>query len=225
MTIRVAIADDQAIVRAGLRVILEADPDVEVVGEAADGNEAVALVREQRPDVICMDIRMPGVNGIAATRTITGDPENTTGVLVLTTFDLDDYVFGAVEAGASGFLLKGADEESLLGAIRSVAQGEGTLDQRLTRRVLIEFANRTAAPRTSPASLVVPLTVRETEILTLLCEGLSTQEISEQLYVESTTVKYHVARILTKTGTRDRLQAVVWAFRNGVVAVPRVSGT
>ena len=223
MTIRVAIADDQAIVRAGLRVILEADPDIEVVGEAADGNEAVALVHEQRPDVICMDIRMPGVNGIAATRTITGHPENTTGVLVLTTFDLDDYVFGAVEAGASGFLLKGADEESLLGAIRSVAQGDGTLDQRLTRRVLAEFANRTAAPRSAPASLVVPLTARETEILTLLCEGFSTQEISEQLYVESTTVKYHVAGILTKTDARDRLQAVVWAFRNGVVAVPRIN--
>ena len=224
MTIRVAIADDQAIVRAGLRVILETDPDLEVVGEAADGNEAVALVREQHPDVICMDIRMPGLNGIAATQTITADPENTTGVLMLTTFELDDYVFGALEAGASGFLLKGADEDALLGAIRSVAQGEGTLDQRLTRRVLAEFAHRTAAPRSAPASLVVPLTTRETEILTLLCEGLSTQEISERLFVESTTVKYHVAGILTKTGARDRLQAVVWAFRNGVVAVPRMGG-
>lgn len=224
MTITVAIADDQAIVRAGLRVILETDPGVKVVGEAADGNEAVALVRELRPDVICMDIRMPGLNGIAATQTITGDPQNTTGVLMLTTFELDDYVFGALEAGASGFLLKGADEESLLGAIRSVARGDGTLDQRLTRRVLLEFARRTAAPRSSPASLVVPLTARETEILTLLCEGLSTQEISERLFVEPTTVKYHVAGILTKTGARDRMQAVVWAFRNGVVPVPRVAG-
>ena len=224
MTITVAIADDQAIVRAGLRVILEADPDVKVVGEAADGNEAAALVRDLRPDVICMDIRMPGLNGIAATQIITGDPQNTTGVLMLTTFELDDYVFGALEAGASGFLLKGADEEALLGAIRSVARGDGTLDQRLTRRVLVEFARRTAAPRSSPASLVVPLTARETEILTLLCEGLSTQEISERLFVESTTVKYHVAGILTKTGARDRMQAVVWAFRNGVVAVPRIGG-
>ncbi|MCC3279925.1 response regulator transcription factor [Arthrobacter sp. zg-Y40] len=224
MTITVAIADDQAIVRAGLRVILEADSDVEVVGEASDGNEAVALVRELRPDVICMDIRMPGLNGIAATRTITGDPQNTTGVLMLTTFELDDYVFGALEAGASGFLLKGADEDALLGAIRSVSRGDGTLDQRLTRRVLIEFANRTAGPRSAPASLVVPLTARETEILTLLCEGLSTQEISERLFVEATTVKYHVAGILTKTGARDRMQAVVWAFRNGVVPLPRVGG-
>ena len=224
MSIRVAIADDQAIVRAGLRVILETDPGIEVVGEAADGNEAVALVREQHPDVICMDIRMPGLNGIAATRTITADPENTTGVLMLTTFELDDYVFGALEAGASGFLLKGADEDALLGAIRSVAQGEGTLDQRLTRRVLAEFAHRTAAPRSAPASLVVPLTARETEILALLCEGLSTPEISDRLYVESTTVKYHVAGILTKTGARDRLQAVVWAFRNGIVSVPRLGG-
>ena len=224
MTIRVAIADDQAIVRAGLRVILETDPGIEVVGEAADGNEAVVLVREQHPDVICMDIRMPGLNGIAATRTITADPENTTGVLMLTTFELDDYVFGALEAGASGFLLKGADEDALLGAIRSVAQGEGTLDQRLTRRVLAEFAHRTAAPCSAPASLVVPLTARETEILTLLCEGLSTPEISDRLFVESTTVKYHVAGILTKTGARDRLQAVVWAFRNGVVSVPRIVG-
>ena len=224
MTIRVAIADDQAIVRAGLRVILETDPGIEVVGEAADGNEAVVLVREQHPDVICMDIRMPGLNGIAATRTITGDPENSTGVLMLTTFELDDYVFGALEAGASGFLLKGADEEALLGAIRSVARGDGTLDQRLTRRGLVEFANRTAAPRSVPEPLVVPLTARETEILALLCEGLSTQEISERLFVESTTVKYHVAGILTKTGARDRMQAVVWAFRNGVVPVPRTAG-
>ena len=224
MTITVAIADDQAIVRAGLRVILDAEPDMEVVGEAADGAEAVALVRGLRPDVICMDIRMPGLNGIAATGTITADPQNTTGVLMLTTFELDDYVFGALEAGASGFLLKGADEEALQGAIRSVARGDGTLDQRLTRRVLSEFARRTAAPRSSPESLVVPLTARETEILTLLCEGLSTPEIAERLYVEATTVKYHVAGILTKTGARDRLQAVVWAFRNGVVAVSRFGG-
>ncbi|MCC9145932.1 MULTISPECIES: response regulator transcription factor [unclassified Arthrobacter] len=221
MTITVAIADDQAIVRAGLRVILETSPDIEVVGEASDGHEAVALVRAKRPDVVCMDIRMPGLDGISATRTITADPQNTTGVLMLTTFELDDYVFGALEAGASGFLLKGADEDSLLDAVRSVARGDGTLDQRLTRRVLIEFANRTAGPRRPPTSLAVPLTTRETEILTLLCEGLSTSEIGERLFVESTTVKYHVAGILTKTGARDRLQAAVWAFRNGVVSVPR----
>ncbi|WP_343319584.1 response regulator transcription factor [Arthrobacter sp. TMP15] len=221
MSITVAIADDQAIVRAGLSVILSAAPNIRVVGEAQDGYEAVALVREQRPDVICMDIRMPGLDGISATRTITGDLENTTGVLMLTTFELDDYVFGALEAGASGFLLKGADEKSLLSSVCSVARGEGTLDQRLTRRVLQEFAKRTAAPINPSRSLVVPLTARETEILTLLCEGLSTPEISSKLFIESTTVKYHVAGILAKVGVRDRLQAVVWAFKNGVVATPR----
>jgi DNA-binding NarL/FixJ family response regulator len=219
--ITVAIADDQAIVRAGLAVILGASPDIVVVGEARDGREAVDLVREQRPDVICMDIRMPGLDGISATRAITDDPENATGVLMLTTFELDDYVFGALEAGAAGFLLKGADEETLLGSIRSVARGDGTLDQRLTRRVITEFANRTAAPRRAPSSLMIPLTARETEILTLLSEGLSNQEIADRLFIESTTVKYHLAGILSKTGVRDRLQAVVWAFQNGVVATPR----
>jgi DNA-binding NarL/FixJ family response regulator len=221
MTITVAIADDQKIVRAGLTVLLEGAPDVRVVGEAQDGHEAVALVREHRPDVICMDIRMPGLDGISATRQITADPENTTGVLVLTTFEIDDYVFGALEAGASGFMLKGADEDLLIGSVRSVARGDGTLDQRVTRRVLTEFANRTSAQQRPPAAeLVVPLTARETEILTLLGEGLSTQEIAGRLVVEPTTVKYHVAGILAKTGARDRLQAVVWAFRNGVIPAP-----
>jgi DNA-binding NarL/FixJ family response regulator len=215
--ITVAIADDQTIVRAGLAVILNAAPDIQVVGQAKDGHEAVALVREVRPDVICMDIRMPGLDGISATRSIVADADNTTGVLMLTTFELDDYVFGALEAGAAGFLLKGADEETLLGSIRSVARGDGTLDQRLTRRVITEFANRTAMHR-APTTLAVPLTARETEILTLLSEGLSNQEIADRLFIESTTVKYHLAGILSKTGARDRLQAVVWAFQNGVAA-------
>lgn len=216
--ITVVIADDQAIVRAGLAVILEAAGDIRVVGEARDGHEAVALVGELRPDVICMDIRMPGLDGISATRTIAADPTSTTGVLVVTTFDLDDYVFGALRAGAAGFLLKGADEPTLLGAIRSVARGDGTLDQRLTRRVLSEFANRGRPPHPVSASLIVPLTARELEILTLLGEGLSNQEIADRLFIEPTTVKYHVAGILTKTGARDRLQAVVWAFQNGIVS-------
>ena len=216
--ITVVIADDQAIVRAGLAVILNQEDDIQVVGEARDGNEAVALVREPRPDVVCMDIRMPGLDGISATRAIVADPNTTTNVLVVTTFDLDDYVFGALEAGAAGFLLKGADEQTLLGSIRSVARGDGTLDQRLTRRVIAEFASRKASsPRVShPPS--APLTARELEILALLSEGLSNQEIAERLFIESTTVKYHLAGILTKTGARDRLQAVVWAFTNGVVS-------
>jgi DNA-binding NarL/FixJ family response regulator len=223
--ISVAIADDQAIVRAGLAVILEAAGDIEVVGQAEDGHEAVDLVRRLRPDVVCMDIRMPGLDGISATRTITADPANTTNVLVVTTFDLDDYVFGALEAGAAGFLLKGADEQTLLGSIRSVARGDGTLDQRLTRRVLAEFARRTTAAPDAPAPLPVPLTARELEILTLLSDGLSNQEIAERLFIEQTTVKYHLAGILTKTGARDRLQAVVWAFRNGVASPGRNSPT
>jgi DNA-binding NarL/FixJ family response regulator len=215
--ITTVIADDQAIVRAGLTVLLDASDDIRVVGEARDGAEAVEIVRALKPDVVCMDIRMPGLDGIAATRAITSDPESTTAVLVVTTFDLDDYVFGALEAGASGFLLKGADEDTLLGAIRSVAAGEGTLDQRLTRRVLSEFAARRPAAPATPA-LPVPLTERELDVLALLAEGLSNAEIAERLFVEPTTVKYHLGGILTKTGTRDRLQAVVWAYRTGVVA-------
>ncbi len=214
--ITTVIADDQAIVRAGLTVLLEASDDIRVVGEARDGAEAVEVVRALRPDVVCMDIRMPGLDGIAATRAITGGPESRTAVLVVTTFDLDDYVFGALEAGASGFLLKGADEQTLLGAIRSVAAGEGTLDQRLTRRVLAEFATRRSPSPTQP-DLPAPLTERELEVLALLAEGLSNAEIAERLFIEPTTVKYHLGGILTKTGARDRLQAVVWAYRTGVV--------
>ncbi|WP_166868699.1 MULTISPECIES: response regulator transcription factor [unclassified Salinibacterium] len=212
--IRVLIADDQAIVRAGLTVVLEAAGDIEVVGEAADGHQAVDLARELRPDVVCMDIRMPGRDGIEATRILSADDEPVP-VLVMTTFDLDDYVFGAVEAGAAGFLLKGADEDTLVRAVRSVASGEGTLDERLTRRVLSEFSRRRPAP--APPSADIALTPRELDILRLLAEGLSNREIGERLFVELTTVKFHVAGLLTKLGARDRLQAVVWAFRHGVV--------
>jgi DNA-binding NarL/FixJ family response regulator len=217
--IRVLVADDQAIVRAGFTVIVEAAGDIEVVGEARDGYEAVQLALELRPDVVCMDIRMPGRDGIEATRILSNDPGGHIPVLVVTTFDLDDYVFGALEAGAAGFLLKGADESTLVDAIRSVAAGEGTLDQKITRRVLSEFAGRRGAPERRLDGLAASLTARERDILGLLTEGLSNQEMAERLFIESSTVKYHLAGLLAKIGARDRLQAVVWAFRNGFDAV------
>jgi len=215
--IRVLVADDQAIVRAGFTVIVEATGDIEVVGEAKDGYEAVELARQLRPDVVCMDIRMPGLDGIEATRRLSADADPIP-VLVVTTFDLDDYVFGALEAGAAGFLLKGSDEETLVSAIRSVAAGDGTLDQALTRRVLSEFATRRPTPEGRGEERAALLTARELEILRLLCAGLSNQEIAASLFIELSTVKYHLAGLLGKIGARDRLQAVVWAFRNGVVA-------
>ena len=214
--IRVVVADDQAIVRTGFTVIVEAAGDIQVVGEAKDGYEAVQLARDLRPDLVCMDIRMPGRDGIEATRLLAADPDPIP-VLVVTTFDLDDYVFGALQAGASGFLLKGADEETLIAAIRSVAAGDGTLDQRLTRRVLAEFAHRRPAVERRRDELASELTERELEILRLLCDGLSNAEMAERLFIEPSTVKYHVAGLLAKIGARDRLQAVVWAFRTGVV--------
>ena len=216
--IRVIVADDQAIVRAGFTVIVEAAGDIEVVGEAKDGYEAVELALRLRPDVVCMDIRMPGRDGIEATRLISADPGVHVPVLVVTTFDLDDYVFGALEAGAAGFLLKGADEETLVAAIRSVAAGDGTLDQKITRRVLSEFAGRRTTTQRSPDAVAQTLTGRERDILGLLSEGLSNQEMAERLFIEPSTVKYHVAGLLAKIGARDRLQAVVWAFRNGLDA-------
>ncbi|MEY7974212.1 response regulator [Saccharomonospora xinjiangensis] len=219
--IRVLVADDQAVVRAGLAVILGAEDDIEVVGEAADGAEAIRRTRELRPHLVCMDIRMPGTDGITATRAITSDPALDTEVLVLTTFDIDDDVFAALEAGAAGFLLKGADEPTLLGAIRSVAAGEGTLDQRLTRRILREFTARRSTTRSQAQQPVVQasLTSRERDVLSLLAEGLSNAEIAERLFVEPTTVKYHLAGLLQKTGARDRLQAVLWGIRTGMVTV------
>ncbi|PJJ70560.1 DNA-binding NarL/FixJ family response regulator [Diaminobutyricimonas aerilata] len=216
--IRVMVADDQKIVRSGIAVVVGAADDIEVVGEAKDGYEAVEFARELRPDVVLMDIRMPGRDGIEATRLLSADPDGAIPVLVLTTFDLDDYVFGALEAGAAGFLLKGADEETLIAAIRSVASGSGTLDQRLTRRVIAEFAARRPTPQKRRDELASALTGRELEILELLCEGLSNQEMATRLFIEPSTVKYHVAGLLAKIGARDRLQAVVWAFQNGVVA-------
>lgn len=217
--IRLLIADDQAVVRTGLAVILGAEDDIDVVGQAVDGQEAVRLARRLRPDVVCMDLRMPVMDGIAATREITADPDLTADVLVLTTFDVDADVFAALDAGASGFLLKGADEHTLAAAVRSVAAGEGTLDQRLTRRILHEFvANRRSGPSSRPPSPTsTALTEREVDVLRLLAEGLSNAEIARRLFVEPTTVKYHLAGLLQKTASRDRLQAVLWGIRAGVV--------
>jgi len=217
--IRLLIADDQAVVRTGLAVILGAEEDIEIVGQAADGAEAVRLARATRPDVVCMDIRMPVMDGIAATREITAAPDLDVDVLVLTTFDVDDDVFAALDAGAAGFLLKGADEDTLASAVRSVAAGEGTLDQRLTRRILHEFVVHRRVRATHPdqhrGSSV--LTDREEEVLRLLAEGLSNAEIAGRLFIEPTTVKYHLAGLLQKTGSRDRLQAVLWGIREGIV--------
>lgn len=217
--IRVGLVDDQAVVRAGFRVLLEDAGDLEVVGEASSGPEAVAMVRRTRPDVVCMDVRMPGGDGLAATRQIVAERDgDLPAVLVVTTFDLDDYVFGALEAGASGFVLKDTDPADLADAVRRLARGEGMVDQAVTRRVIAEFARRRPAPDPSGADGL--LTPRERDIVRLLAEGMSNAEIAAALVVEPSTVKSHLGRAMTKLGTRDRLQTVVWAYRTGV-ATPR----
>lgn len=219
--IRVLVADDQALVRVGLVTLLGAEPDLEVVGVAEDGLQAVAIARELRPDVVCMDIRMPGRDGISATRELCGPHvEDPVPVLVLTTFDLDEYVFGALEAGASGFLLKDAEPQVVVDAVRSVAAGNGTIDQGLTRRVLREFASRRQLQPVTAERASDLLTARELDILLLLAQGMSNEEIARELVVEVSTVKSHLARMLPKLGVRSRLQAVVWAYQNRVVAVP-----
>ena len=217
--ITLVTADDQDIVQAGLAVILGHASGIDLVGQARDGHEAVDLAKQLHPDVVMMDIRMPGINGIDATKIIVSDPDLDTRVLVVTTFDIDDYVYGALEAGAAGFLLKGADEDTLVAAVRSVAAGEGTLDQRITRRVLSEFSRRRRPQSPSPraSNKYTTLTPREFEILELLAKGMSNREIGAELFIELTTVKYHLAQILTKLEVRDRLQAVVQAFETGIL--------
>ncbi|MEG8033916.1 response regulator transcription factor [Sphingomonas sp. LR61] len=219
--IRVLVADDQPLVRAGVSALLGAEADIEVVGVAADGGEALALARSLRPDVACLDIRMPVMNGIELARLFCApDADPSIPVLMLTTFDLDDYVFEALEAGASGFLLKDAEPDTIVDAVRQVAAGNGTLDQALTRRVLREFVSRRSLQPVSGDRADGVLTAREREVLLLLAQGMSNEEIAVALVLEVSTVKSHLARMLPKLGVRSRLQAVVWAYQNRIVAVP-----
>ena len=215
--IRVVLADDQSVVRAGFRVILELAGDIEVVGECADGPTAVRLARRLAPDVVCMDVRMPGGDGLSATREITsGNPGGSApAVLVVTTFDLDEYVFGALEAGASGFVLKDTEPDDLIDAVRRLARGQGLVDQSVTRRVIAEFARR--RPAQPSADTAHELTARETDIVRLLAQGMSNAEIARELVIETSTVKSHLGRAMAKIGVRDRLQTVVWAYQNGMV--------
>ena len=223
MTIRVVIADDQALVRAGFRVLLDSAPDIEAVGEAANGAEAVAKAQEQRPDVVLMDIRMPVMDGLEATRRIAAD-ELLAGVrvLVLTTFELDEYVFEALAAGASGFLLKNTDPVELLRAVRVVAEGEALLSPSVTRRLIAEFATR-PRPGGVPVELA-GLTDREREVMALAALGLSNEEIAERLVVSPATARTHVSRAMVKLGARDRAQLVVFAYQSGLVTPGRAAG-
>ena len=214
MSIRVLIADDQSLVRAGFRLVLENHPDLEVVGEASNGNQAVHSVARLAPDVVLMDIRMPELDGIAATRQITA--RHPARVLVLTTYDLDEYVYDALQAGASGFLLKDTPPPQLVDGIRAVAGGEALLAPTVTRRLIEEFARIGSARRTRPPELE-ELTPRELEVLRLLARGMSNAEIAAALVLGDTTVKTHVAHVLGKLGLRDRVQAVVLAYESGLV--------
>ena len=215
MSISVVIVDDQELVRTGFRAILSSEPGIEVVGEAKDGQEAVEAAEQLEPDVVLMDIRMPVLDGLAATRRIVTGPDSRPRVLILTTFDLDEYVYEALRSGASGFMLKDNPADQLVTAIHVVARGEALLAPSVTRRLISEFAHR-QPPTTRPEQLAV-LTDRESEVLELVARGLSNAEISEELYVAETTVRTHVGHILTKLGLRDRVQAVVLAYETGLV--------
>ncbi|WP_022891904.1 response regulator [Agromyces subbeticus] len=218
--IRIAIADDQSLVRAGLRMVLDAEPDLAVVGEASDGSEAVALVDALEIDVMLMDVRMPGVDGITATEAIAAG-RRPTRVIVLTTFDLDEYAFAAIRAGASGFLLKDSRPAELVGAIRTVHAGEAALAPRVTRRMIELFAGdlpNHGGRRDSPE--LATLTPREREILVAIAEGRSNPEIAEQFFLSESTVKTHVGRVLQKLGARDRVQLVIFAYEQGLLTAP-----
>ena len=218
MSIRVLLVDDQALIRAGFRMILDAEEDMDVVGECADGTQAVDSARRLKPDVVLMDIRMPEMDGIEATRLIAGgDGDGSPRVLMLTTFDLDEYVYDALRAGASGFLLKDVPAEQLVDGIRVIAEGDALLAPSVTKRLIHEFSRSGAAQRSAPASLE-DLTPRELEVFKLIARGMSNAEIAAELVVSETTVKTHVARVLMKLGVRDRVQAVVLAYEAGVVS-------
>ena len=216
MSIRVLLADDQALVRAGFRALLDAQADIEVVGEAADGQQAAQLARSLHPDVVLMDIRMPGLDGLAATARITAD-QRLAGVriVILTTFDLDEYVFEALRSGASGFLVKDTEPVELLQAVRVVARGDALLSPAITRRLIAEFATKAAKPK--PATQLSALTDREREVMALVAAGLSNDEIAARLVVSPATAKTHVSRTMIKLGARDRAQLVVMAYESGLV--------
>lgn len=210
--IRVLLVDDQALIRVGFRTILESEPGIEVVGEAANGEEGITMAQELAPDVICMDVQMPKLDGIAATRRLT--QENCrASILILTTFDRDDFLFETLQAGASGFLLKTAEAEKLIEAVQVLGRGEALLAPEVTRRVIDRFA-ATSAPVDAKVDV---LTERELDTLRCLARGLSNAEIAEELYISAETVKTHVSNILTKLGLRDRINAVIWAFEHGLV--------
>jgi DNA-binding NarL/FixJ family response regulator len=216
MTVRVLIADDEALVRSGIRLIVEGQSDMEVVGEASDGAQAVLLVRDTGPDVVLMDVRMPQVNGLEATRRIVQAGAAAVRVLMLTTFDRDEYLYDAMKAGASGFLLKSAPPEELIHAIRVVVHGDTLLAPAITRRLVEDFVRRPPPGSATPPGLD-DLTDREVEVLRLLAEGLSNADLARRLFLSEGTVKTHVNRILTKLGLRDRVQAVVVAYESGLV--------
>jgi DNA-binding NarL/FixJ family response regulator len=217
--IRVVVVDDEALVRTGLTLLLRLEPDLEVVGEAGDGAAAVTLVRRERPDVVLMDIRMPGTDGLTATRTLMADPATaSTRVLILTTFDLDEHVFAAIRAGASGFLLKDTPPDALLSAIHVVAGGDALLAPTVTRRLIEEFVRRSPEGPAAHAPGLDLLTDREIEVLSSVAHGRSNAEIADELFISYATAKTHVSRLLTKLQVRDRAQLVMLAYENGVVS-------
>jgi DNA-binding NarL/FixJ family response regulator len=223
MTVRVVLADDQELIRVGLRALFDNEPDIDLVGEAADGEEALRVVRDTRPDVVIMDIRMPVLDGLETSRRIAADPQlAAVRVLILTTFEVDEYVFEALRAGASGFLLKDADTAEILHAIRVVAAGDSLLSPRITRRLVEAFASR-PAPTAPRAALLAELTDREREVVALVAAGLNNDEIGERLVISPATARTHVSRAMSKIGARDRAQVVVFAYETGLVSPSRSS--
>jgi DNA-binding NarL/FixJ family response regulator len=222
-TVRIVVADDHQVVRAGFAELLGTQPDFTVLGTVDDGAEAVRMCRELHPDVVLMDVRMPGMDGIEATRQLAGSGAGGPRILILTTFDLDEYVYDALRAGASGFLLKDATAERLFDAVRVIAAGDALLAPAVTRRLISEFARLRPGPAAAPEAGLAALTPRETQVLRLIAEGMSNPEIAARLVVTEETVKTHVSRVLAKLGLRDRTQAVVTAYESGLV-VPRSAG-